>query len=82
MRPHTVRRPRLAIGDGAATRVGSRADVLRILAFTRYCYYQYCMWNGKTGEAGGSRILRNMYCNIERGGVAIHEVLNAKNSID
>jgi len=39
-----------------------------------------CM--AKQGEAGGNRIMRNIDCNIERGGVAIHDVLNAKNSID
>jgi len=27
--PHTVRRPRLALGDGAATRVGFRPGVRR-----------------------------------------------------
>ena len=52
------------------------------LAFTRYCHKQYSMLNGKTGGARGNHILRNIDCEIHRGGVAIKEVLNAKNNID
>jgi len=40
------------------------------------------MLNGNTGGAGGNHILRNIDCEIQRGGVAIKEVLDAKNSID
>jgi len=47
----------------------------------RYCYYQYCMLSGNTGGAGGNRILRNSARKIQRGEVAIKEVLNAKKSI-
>jgi len=39
------------------------------------------MLNGKTG-GGGNSILRNIDCNMQRGGVAIQEVLNAKSNID
>jgi len=28
------------------------------LAYTRYCYYQSCMLNGKIGGAGENHILR------------------------
>jgi len=55
------------------------------LAFTRYCDYQYCVLNDKTGGQGEHHILRN----IDRvliakynGGGAIKEMLNATNSID
>jgi len=51
------------------------------LDFTRYCHHQYCMLNGKTGGAGEDHKLRNVDCNIQRGG-AIKEVRNAKNRID
>jgi len=51
------------------------------LAFTRYCHYQYCMWNGNTGGAGGNHILRNIDYKVQRGGIAI-KVLNGKNGID
>ena len=40
------------------------------------------MLNGKPGGARESHILRNIDCKIQRGGFAIKEVLNAKNSID
>jgi len=56
--------------------------VAHTLAFPRYCYYQYCVLNGITGRPGGEHILRNIDCEIQRGGVAMNEVLNAKDSID
>ena len=39
------------------------------------------MLSGNTGGAGGNRILRNSARKIQRGEVAIKEVLNAKKSI-
>jgi len=46
-----------------------------------YCHYQYCMLNGNTGGAGENHILRIVDFKIQRGEVAIKEVLNAKNNI-
>jgi len=46
------------------------------LAFTRYCHYQYCMLNGKTGRTEGNHILRNIDCEVQRGGGALKKVLN------
>jgi len=39
------------------------------LAFTRYCYYQYCMLNGETWGPGGNRLLRNVDYTIHPGGL-------------
>jgi len=52
------------------------------LAFTRYCYYQYCMLNDEAGGQGKTHILRNVDCKIQRGGGAMKEMLNAKNIIN
>jgi len=38
------------------------------LAFARYCYYQYCMLNGKAGGQKKNLVLRNVDCKIQRGG--------------
>jgi len=48
VRPHTVRRLRLALGDGMAKRVGvfpplKHNHPVSKLTFTRYCHHQYCM---------------------------------------
>ena len=40
------------------------------------------MLNGKTGGAGGNRILRNIDCKIQREGGAIKDMLNAESKID
>jgi len=40
----------------------------------------YVEWQNR--GAGGNHILRNIDCNIKRGGCALEEVLNATNIID
>ena len=42
--------------------------------------YQYCMLNGNTRGLGGTHILPNIDCKIQRG--AVKEVSSTKNSID
>jgi len=65
VRPHTVHRPRLALGDGAATRVGSFALYVRWPL--HILNLQYCMVYGikRRGRWGGvyCAMVVQSYCN-------------------
>jgi len=68
------RRPRLVFRCEAQEGRGGRAGRRRgsgdgVIGLHRYCYYQYCMLNGRTGGAGGNHILRDIDCKIQRGGL-------------